>query len=216
MQAWESPIIRVSTGLLNTVNDTVIGNQAGITGASKFAGQLGKQLFVSQEQIGQMFSSAIGTVYGGGFRYVRARAADTPAYTVGEILFWDTTVTSWQSAYQVTREEDLSSVANAIMIAGIYLGGFTAGNYGFIQEVGIVPVKFRGTLTAAGAIGSAVYAAAAGDGVDEGYADVLASGNPTTFSDLGLLQSRFLGNAVAAPDNGSLTNVVLRFQQLIG
>ncbi len=70
-------------------------------------------------------------------------------------------------------------------------------------------------LTAAGAVGSPVYAAGAGDGADEGLADVIASADPVDFSDAGLMQQRFLGNAVTAPTNGSLTSVILRFQNLL-
>lgn len=202
-------------GYLNTVNDTVIGGQAGISGASKFAGQLGKQLLVDPSQIAQLYSSAIGTLYGGSYRYVRLSSTGTQP-VVGQILFWDTTVSSWQSAYQVSVNESLSSVDNAVMIAGIFLGGLAPGNYGFIQDAGIVPIQFRGTLTAAGAIGSEVYAAAAGAGVDAGFADVVASGNPTTFADAGLLQARYLGQAIAAPTNGSLTNVILNLKNWIG
>src|SRR5690348_14188593 len=90
MLAWESPIIRVSTGLLNTVNDTVVGGQAsGMVGTarSKFGGQLGKMLAVSQSQIGQMYSSAIGTLYSGVYQYVKFNSGDT-APVIGQSCFW--------------------------------------------------------------------------------------------------------------------------------
>lgn len=206
---WESPIIRITTGLLNTVNDTVIGGMAGITGVSKFAGQLGKHVFFGQDQISQMFDSAIGTLYGGRFRYVRMRDADddSPAISVGKLLFWDTTVTNWQSAYQVTRDENLSSSANAIMIAGVYIGGFTGGNYGFIQDLGQVNVRFRAVLTASGAIGSHCYAAGVGDlGNDQGTVDVLTTDSTS------VANARHLGNAVTAPSGGSLTPILLDFK----
>ena len=210
---WESPIIRVTSGLLNTVNDTVIGGgSTGASGSSKFQGQLGKHLWLGPDQITQMYSSTIGTLYGGRFRYVRMRAADddSPAVGVGQILFWDTTVSSWQSAYQVTRDENLSSSDNAVMIAGIYLGGFTGGNYGFIQDLGMVAVRFRSVLTAAGAIGSRCYAAGAGDtGSDQGTADVLTTDSTS------LANARYLGNAVEAPAGGGLKQVLLGFKNII-
>src|SRR5215813_13364021 len=90
MSAWESPIIIVSTGLLNTVNDSVIGGTAsGASGSSKFGGQLGKILWVSSGQISQMYSSTIGTLYAGAYQYVKLAAAQTIA--VGDLLYWDQT-----------------------------------------------------------------------------------------------------------------------------
>lgn len=209
MQAWESAIIRVSTGRLNTVNDTVIAGQAGIGSLSKFAGQLGKYLTVSREQIAGMYDSDVGTLYGGIYQYVRRRAADddSPAMAAGKIAFWDTTVTSpaWQEAFQVTADVNLSSSANAIMRAGIFLGNIEPGNYGFIQILGLVNIRFRSVLTAAGAIGSPVYAADVGDtGADQGTADVL------TTDSTAVANERALGYAVAAPTGGSLTLVALR------
>jgi len=204
--AWESPIIRVSTGLLNTVNDAVVGGQASIGSRSRFAGQLGKHLTVGDENIGTMFSAAV-TLFAGRFRYIRTRAADddSPAIQIGQLLFWDTTIASWQTQFQVTRDENLSSVDNAVMIAGIYIGSpATQGNFGFIQDAGQVFVKFRGALSAAGAIGSRVYAAGTGDvGSDQGTADVLTTDSTS------LANARYLGRAVVAPANNSLTRVLL-------
>ena len=216
MSAWDSPIMRISTGLLNTVNDETIGNQPGLDGRSKVAGMLGQTLWVSPDQIGLMHSTAIGVLYGGRYRYVRLRAADAVAVAVGQIAFWDTTVTDWTKAFQVTREEDLSSVDNAIFIAGIFISIPTPGRYCFIQDVGIVPVKFRGALTSAGAVGSRVFAAAAGDGADEGFADVLSSAVPTTFGDVSLMLPRYLGNAVTAPVATELDLVSLGFHNVLG
>lgn len=203
---WESPIIRVSTGRLNTVNETIIGGQATLGSRSRYAGQLGKHLFIDATQIATMFDSTVGTLYGGRYRYVRRRAADdnSPAMAAGKIAFWDTTVTSWQEAFQVTADENLSSADNAVMIAGIFIGNIAPGSYGFICDLGLVAVRFRSVLTAAGAIGSRVYAAGAGDvGADQGTADVLTTDSTS------LANARYLGRAIAAPSAGSLTNVLL-------
>lgn len=211
---WMSQIVRITSGRLNTVNDSVIGGGGtGASGNSKFAGQLGKCVWFAPDQIGGMYDSSIGTLYGGRYRYVRMRAGDddSPAVGVGQILFWDTTLTNWQTLYQVTRDENLSSVDNAVMIAGIYLGGFLGGNYGFIQDLGMVPVRFRSVLPTAGAIGSRAYAAGAGDlGTDQGTADVLTTDSTS------LANARYLGNAVTAPVGGSLTPVLLGYHNVIG
>lgn len=206
---WESPIIRVTTGRLNTVNDSVVGGQASIGSRSKFAGQLGKHLWVGTENIAQMFDSTVGTLYGARYRYVRMRATDddSPVLDVGQILFWDTQVTNWRSAYQVTRDENLSSTDNAVMIAGIYLGGFEPGNYGFICDFGPCNVMARAVLTAAGAPGSRVYAAGTGDiGSDQGTMDVLTTDSTS------LANARYLGVAVVTPVGATATQVVLDFK----
>lgn len=218
MAAWESDIIRISSGQLNTVNDTYIGGApAGsiglTTGTSQYAGQLGKALWVGPDQIGTITKTSVGTLYGGRYRYVRMRAGDddSPAVGIGHLLFWDTTIANWQQMYQVTRDENLSSVDNAVMIAGVYLGGFVPGNYGFIQDQGMVPIRFRAVLTTAGAIGSRAYASGAGDsGSDQGTADVLTTDSTS------LANARYLGNAVAAPAGGSLTAVLLRYANVLG
>lgn len=208
---WESPIIRVTTGRLNTVNDNVIGGAESIGGRSRFGGQLGKHLWVGPDSIDNMHDAAIGTLYGGRFRYVRMRAgdADSPVTAVGQVLFWDTTLTAWERRYQVTREADLSSVDNAIMIAGVYIGGFDTDNYGFIQDLGMVPVLFRASLTAAGAIGSRVYVSDDA-GADEGLGDVL------TTDSLSATNARYLGPAVTAPVATELDAVLLNFTNALG
>lgn len=205
---WESPIIRISTGQLNNVNDDVIANQVSIPGTSlsKYAGQLGKRLFVSHDQIVAMTKASVGTLYGGAFRYVKRRATDdsSPVLAPGKIAFWDTTVTNWQSAFQVTTDTNLSSADNAIMRAGIFLNNVEPGNYGFIQDLGEVYVRFRSVLTASGAIGSRVYAADTSDiGLDQGTADVL------TTDSTAVANARFLGWAVEAPTAGGLKRIML-------
>jgi hypothetical protein len=210
MTPWASQIIRISTGRLNTVSDTYIGGQpAGVGTRSKYAGQLGKELFVSQDQIAQLTSTTIGTLYGGRYRYVRRRATDdaSPALAAGKLAFIDTVVTSWQSAYQVTTDENLSSADNAVMIAGVFINNIEPGEYGFIQDLGIVNVRFRSVLTAAGAIGSRVYAAGAGDtGLDQGTCDVLTTDSTS------LANARYLGNAVTAPAASGLSAILLNFK----
>lgn len=214
MEFGNSQIIRVSTGKLNTVNDTVIGGVPMGTGTdSAVRGQLGKRLWLDPDTITGMYSTAVGTLFGGSYRYVRMRDADddSPAVQVGQILFWDKTVANWQKAYQVTRSESLGSPDGAVHIAGIYLGGFTGGNYGFIQDGGMVNVLFRAQLTAAGALDSRVYAAGAGAGVDEGLADVL------TNDALSLANARFLGIAAGtAPAASTLSPINLMFHNILG
>lgn len=201
-----SDIIRMGSGSINTVNDTVIGGVPALpsTTDSLVAGQLGKEINLDDSQV--IYNSTIGTVYGGTFRYVRLAATST-AVVVGQIVFWDISVAD--NLYQVTTSE-AGSTLGAQFRAGIVLNsGWTAGNYSFIQCVGPTYTKFRAALTGAGAVGIAVYCAAAGAGVDNGFADVISSANPTQFGDVALMQDRYLGSASQLPTNGGLTLVNL-------
>lgn len=206
--AWENQLMIITTGKLNTVNDTVIGGSSGVSGTSKYAGMLGKTVTFTSEQIGAVTKASVGTLYAGRYRYVRMRDADddSPAITPGKLVFWDTTIANWDQMFQVTRDENLSSSANAVMIAGVYIGGITGGNYGFIQDMGRATLRFRNALTAAGAIGSSVYATAAGDtGDDQGTADVLTTDSTS------VANTRHLGVAITAPAASSLSTILLNF-----
>lgn len=203
---WSSQIIMVSSGQLNTVNDEVIAGQASINSRSRFAGQLGKHLFVSQDQIAALTDTDVGDLFGGRYRYVRRRAEDndSPAMSPGHLAFWDTTITNWQTKYQVTADENLAGQADATIRAGVFIGNIEPGNYGFICDLGIVDLMFRAVLTQAGAIGSPVYAAATGDtGSDQGTGDVLVTDSTSVANE------RFLGWAIEAPVGNTLKQVAL-------
>lgn len=161
MGAWESPIIRVSTGLLNTVNDSVVGGQAsGMVGSSnpKFGGQLGKMLAVGQSQIGQMYSSSVGTLYAGVYQYVKFNTGDT-APVIGQAAFW----LDGSSVGDFTVSTDSNGNATSTpMVAGIFISIPTAGNYCFIQIAGIATVKYKSGLTVSAATGAPVIVASTG------------------------------------------------------
>lgn len=198
-------IIRLSTGQVNNVNEASIGMAtAPAFGPSPFAGQLGKRFYgVVGENLAS--NTTNGNIFNGWFRYVRlAAAAAVPV--VGQILYWDVSVED--TLYQVTTAESGSTDA-AMFVAGICLTpNLTVGNYTVIQDWGDVPVKFRGTLTAAGAAGSRVFCAASG-GADLGFADVIDTGATPEFSDVSKMFGRQIGIARSAPMNGSLTRVYL-------
>lgn len=196
MSAWESPIIRVSTGLLNTVNDAVIGNQSGITGVSKFGGQLGKILWVSDEQIGQMYDSTVGTLYAGAYQYVKVAAGQTLA--VGDLLYWDQSVSSPASAYTVTKSAS-TTTANYQSFAGFALNAVSAGQYGFIQIAGIATGRYVASVTGTKQIGAQVMGSVA----TAGRVDVIDA------AITGLTQNNFLGWAVSLPADGALGTIQL-------
>lgn len=211
---YSSPIVRITNGAVNKVNDAVVGMPAAPLGlgASKFAGQLGNGWYMDDGQI--LFDATMGTVLGGHFRYVRLAAA-AAAVVVGQIVFWDTVANAANNLFQVTTAESGTTDA-AMNSAGIVLNsGWTPGNYSIIQDMGVTFVKFRAALTAAGAIGSRVFAAAAG-GADLGKADVVDSANPALFSDVSKLMGRYLGIAQDAPTNGGLKRVYVAIHNMRG
>jgi hypothetical protein len=210
-----SQIIQVSSGLINVVNDPVPGlaSTPGGTGLSPFQGQIGKVLSLDQSMV--RYDSTVGTVYEGLFQYAKLGPNATANPAVGSVVFWD--LDEDPADFAVTTEEDAGGTTDAaVMIAGIVLSEeWTVGYYSFIQIVGLVDVKYRAVLTSAGAVGSAVYAAAAG-GADNGLVDVVDSANPALFSDVTLLQRRFLGVANELPVGGATSLIDLGFQRFRG
>ena len=151
---------------------------------------------------------------GGHFRYVRL-SASAGAVVVGQAVFWDTVANAADNLFQVTTAE--SGTTDASMnLAGIVLNnGWSVGTYSIIQDVGPTYCKFRATLTGTGAIGSRVFAAAAG-GADLGFADVIDSSNPTLFSDVSKMMGRYYGIAIDAPTNGGLKRVYVNMHNVRG
>ena len=194
MSAWTSPIIIVSTGLLNTVNDSVIGNQEGISGYSKFAGQLGKILWVSSEQIAQMYSSTIGTLYAGAYQYVKLAASQTIA--VGDLLYWDQGAAD--TSFTVTKAVNTTTL-NYASFAGFALNVITAGNYGFIQMAGKATGRYVASVTGTKQVGAQVMASV----VTAGRVDVIDA------AVTGLTQNNCLGWAETLPADGALGTIQL-------
>jgi hypothetical protein len=214
MSHYDSPVVRLTTGFIDTINDTVIGGKPAFGTSitdSMVAGQLGQGFWLDDSAL-QWSSATPG--FGGHFRYVKLNASAV-AVVRGQLVFWSTIAVAANNLYEVTTLES-GTTDTAMNHAGIVLNpGWSAGKYSVIQDVGLVYTKFRTTLTSAGAIGSRVYAAAAG-GADLGLADVIDSANPTLFSDVSKMMGRFLGVAQDAPTNGGLKRVYIDINRLRG
>lgn len=205
-------IIRLSSGVVNKVNDAVVGQQAAQYGygGTKFAGQLGAGFW--QDDSVLRYDSTIGTVYGGHFRYVRLAAASAVPI-VGQLAFWSPIASFADNLYQVTADEAATSGDDAVAIAGVFLyGSITAGNYTVIQDIGPCFVKMRAAaLTGTAAVGCAVIAAAAG-GADVGFCDTVDQlANPATMQDVSLFLRRYVGRSRGTPVAGALALVDLNF-----
>lgn len=197
----ESNILRLGAGNINAVNDLYIGTTGVPNGGplrSHFAGQLGKVVSLDDDNI--VYDSSVGTVYGGQFQYVRLSASATTPLARGQIVFWDPTVAP--NLFQVTTPETVST-PDSTLFAGIVLNpSWTAGYYSLIQLSGLVYVKFKASLTTAGAVGCPVYAATAG-GSDNGLANVI------TTDATAAINATFLGRAYDIPTGGSTVRVWL-------
>lgn len=213
MSRFDSPIVRLTTGLIDTINDTVIGGIQGISGVSRFAAQLGQGFWLDDSNI--LWNSAT-PGYGGHFRYVKLSAASS-AVVRGQLVFWDVvSAPNTAGVFQVTTLET-GSADGAMKAAGIVLNpAWTAGKFSVIQDIGLCYTKFRAVLTAAGANGSRVFAAAVGAGVDNGLADVIDSANPALFSDVSKMLGRYLGVAWEAPAGAGLKRVDLNIHNMVG
>lgn len=125
----DSQIQRVTTGLLNEVNDDTIGGTVNGTGTgSRTAGQLGKTIQFTPENL--FYNAAVGTLHPGQYQYVQLDAAepDSPALAAGDLLYW---LTGFADSYIV------SSTVNANDEAGyVVTPGWTPGNYAYIFVYG--------------------------------------------------------------------------------
>lgn len=195
-------IARVTVGLLNRVSDAVIGMTSLPLGpgSGKYPGQLGAEIELSTPDALMMSDTAIGTLYGGVYRYVRFRSADVAnTYKRGMVVLADSA-----AEFQVTSTEAL---ATAYGIAGIVINATTGayavvpGNYGWIFiGGGKVTVQYKAALTAAAAVGNQIQWSAAGAGADNGTADnlLIATAGPV---------GKYLGQAEALPVAGALGNI---------
>ncbi len=210
MSHYDSPIVRLTTGFIDNINDAVIGGIKGISGVSKFAGQLGQGFWLDDSMI--LWKSAT-PGYGGHFRYVQL-ASNAGAVVRGQGVFWSAIAAPGNTAIQTVTTAESGSSDTGMQLAGIVLNAsWAAGNYSVIQDIGITYLQFRATLTAAGALGSRVFESASG-GADLGFFDVIDSANPTLFSDVSKMMGRYAGVAQEAPTNGGLKRVNLSLRNV--
>jgi hypothetical protein len=192
-------ISRTTYPALNDINDAVAGGQASISGAATYAAQLGARVWLDGNAGGVRYDTAVGTLYGGCFQYVRLYASASAAVTVGRPAVWayDQLTTCFEN-YTVTT--DGNSALRTGRIAGIFLNVITAGYYGWIQTKGKVKVKFT-TLTGTPVDGDLVYLDAS-----SGLALNANDGVTVTTTILKAL----IGVALGAPTTGGTTLVLLR------
>lgn len=201
-----SNLARVTVGMLNRVMDPAIGMTTTPLGpgSGKYTGQLGAEIELGNADAAMMSDPAIGTLFGGSYRYVRFRAADLAnTFKRGMVLFIDSAADA-----QVTSTEAL---ATAVGIAGIQISptvgqyAVLPGSYGWIYiGGGKVAVQYKAALTAAAAVGNQLQWSAAGAGADNGTVDNLlaATAGPA---------GKFLGVAELLPVAGAIGTMYMPF-----
>lgn len=191
------PIVNISgSGKLNAVDDQYVGGPANqLTGLPLYRGQLGAKLFVDHEDAAALSCPTVGTLYGGGYRYVQTKLASTAAPARGLVAFYATAADV--QADIVTPD----APAGNGCIAGIYINAPTRGQHCFIQISGLASIKFTNPITRATPAAQDMVFVRANDNV----ADQEEAATAVTVNML----ARSLGIAAAAPVGGAISLVEL-------
>lgn len=181
-----------TTAKLNDVNDAVCGGSSSQgTGATLYGGILGIEIEFADNDI--FFDSAIGTLYGGIYKYVQTRAASSASPARGQIAFW----------YDVDNYVVTADFVNGEQ-AGVFLNSITKGNFGWIQVGGKASVLFRASITkTTPAAGDVVIVESTANVAD----DLADATNPTFGGATGI--QLLLGIAIAVPVGGAISTVQL-------
>lgn len=188
---------RVTANYLNDVNDPAPGVPLTSPSGSivqSYAGQVGGKLFLGSVSALALSDTAIGTLYGGVYQYVKTIAASTAAPTRGNLCFW-----SDRENFVVTPDVTATTIS---WVAGVYINALTKGQYGFIQIAGKASVKFAAAVTkVTPAIGDLVLV----DATPTFAADVILDATALTSP----LAKTIIGVAIVAPVQGTITTVSL-------
>lgn len=118
---YGSQNVRVSTGLLNTVDDDLPGGGSVAPGFAP--GQLGMRVILGRNEI--KYSAAVGILYEGTYQYVQTFSGDATPPARGLLAFWRD-----RANYIVTTLDTVGTE-----VAGVYINALTRGHYGFIQAI---------------------------------------------------------------------------------
>jgi hypothetical protein len=150
--------------------------------------------------------TTVGTLYDGLYIYVRTKPTSTLTPTLGHLAFWDTGVL--QSIHQVTPDE--SGAQGVALCAGVFVSTLTKGYNWWIQAAGLANIVFTTPLTGVPSDGCPVYASADAAGT----ADVLDGGANPSFTQIGQMLQRYLGDAVGLPAAAGTSTVDMRMNRM--
>jgi hypothetical protein len=184
---------RVSTGKINTVDDSAIGGPAGsmpgVTG--RCPGQLGQIIELSEEEAQKMDSA----LHGGSYKYIQFKSGSTQANAKGQLLFYASAAD--EEAHIATPDPTTASLSR---VAGVGLLANTKAYYGWIQTDGLATIRTKSSVTDTT---DGVNAVAVSDTV--GKVDGIADGTAVT----NLMARTRIGTFAEAPANDSLKLVHL-------
>ena len=175
----------VTTGKLNTVDDVEPASYVADPVVARWQGIVGHKWTVDKDEALLLSDTAIGTLYGGDYQYVRFKSVVSGTFTRGKIVYWDD-----RDNFIVT----VDAPADARDVAGLLLATQTAGRYGFIQNGGLCSGLYRASVTDT-TIGAPVFVLD-----DDVVLDALAIATAWT----GGHMTRFIGTAVEAPANSAI------------
>jgi len=189
--------IKVDLGKLNLVNDAEVGSNIASAVQARFGGFLGSIVRLTHAEAAQLSSTAIGTLYGGEYQYVKA----TTALAIGDFCMWDVAANNGITDYEVTHTITLAGEG---FQAGFALNTVTAGNYGWIQRAGLATVRCAAsvTTTTIGNIAVQLTTTATVDAIADATGSWIGGGAK------GL--KNIVGAFYDAPANGALKRVVLK------
>jgi len=196
----KSATFQGGTPYLNNQNDPTAEAQTDVYGAGfRYGGGLngGDYIRVTDDEAAKFQLSSVGNLFRGTYRRVKVNGG---TFKRGPLVFWAFS----QASPTVTNTEP----TGVSLIAGVIINadaGITAGNWAWIQTEGVATCLFRATVTKAGAVGDAIYAAAQGAGADNATVDNLA--DATTLTSVQL--RHYVGRAIEAPSNAGLKKVLL-------
>lgn len=186
---YNNPIVRVSTGKINTVNDVACGG--GSADRPLAEGQLGQEVTFTEAEA-QKIDSAL---HAGTYKYVRFKAGSTASNAKGQVVVWDD-----PDSFVVTP--DVAAASSGLQ-AGVTLNAVSKGQYGFVQVDGLATVLCNASVGGTTAGDLAV--------VDATAPTVSAIADATAAStDTALEVKRIIGTFVEAPANGALKLVALK------
>lgn len=136
--------IVISSGYLNTANDSIQGQSVQPDALWGYGGLLGKIVQLDGASAAKYSDTSVSTLAGGFYQYVKAATA----LVKGDVVAWTAVGASppGEENFQVTHT--LTAPLEG-QIAGVALGTVTSGNYGWIQVGmgGLAWVNYRATVT---------------------------------------------------------------------
>ena len=206
MGNFTDQVERLSSGALNNTGDAGIGQPLTSPSGSivyGYDGMLGNKYAVngltagSPAEAARLSNTAIATLHGGVYQYVKFLATSSTANIAGGIVFWQDI-----DNFVVTPDVPLSTQG---LIAGIGLAVTVKGDYGFIQVAGLAEVLFKSSITkTTPAVGDLVIVDQGG-GTPTARGDVLADATSITSP----IFKSVVGVAVAVPVGAAVSTVLL-------